>query len=187
MSIQEFISHYGYLTLIIGTFLEGETILVLAGVAAKIGYLKLVGVIMAAFLGTFAGDQLFFFMGRYNGKKILAHRPRWQSKAKKVNKWIKDHQNPVILGFRFLYGFRTITPFIIGMSEIPTRKFFIFNFFGALLWAVVFASVGYVFGQAAEYVLKDIRQYELEIFAGVAIAGAGVWLWHFFRRNEKHL
>jgi membrane protein DedA with SNARE-associated domain len=187
MSLKEFIAHYGYIAVLIGTFLEGETILVLAGVAAKIGYLKLFGVILAAFFGTFGGDQLFFFMGRYKGQKIMARRPQWQYKAKKVNTWVKDHQNLVMLGFRFLYGFRTITPFIIGMSEIKTRKFFVFNFLGALLWSFVIASAGYVFGHAAEYIFKDIQRYELEIFAGVAIVGGVVWLWRIFNRNANHL
>jgi membrane protein DedA with SNARE-associated domain len=185
--LQQYITHYGYIAVMIGTFLEGETILILAGVAVKIGYLKMMGVILAAFFGTFGGDQLFFFIGRYKGPRILARRPQWLHKAKKVNKWINDHQNTVMLGFRFLYGFRTITPFIIGMSGIPTRKFFIFNFFGALIWSVIVASAGYIFGHAAEYVFKDIRQYELKIFAGIAIAGAGVWLWRILSGKTKHL
>ena len=46
--------------LMAATFLEGETILVLAGLAAHQGYLVLTWVILAAFLGSLCGDQLFF-------------------------------------------------------------------------------------------------------------------------------
>jgi membrane protein DedA with SNARE-associated domain len=51
---------YGYWAIFIGTFAEGETILILGGIAAKLGYLALPWVILAAFVGGLCGDQLFF-------------------------------------------------------------------------------------------------------------------------------
>ena len=60
MDLQGVIENYGYAAILIGTFLEGETILVLAGLAAHQGYLVLTWVILAAFLGSLCGDQLFF-------------------------------------------------------------------------------------------------------------------------------
>ncbi len=63
MDLQSIIEHYGYAAILIGTFLEGETILVLAGLAAHQGYLVLSWVISAAFLGSLCGDQLFFIWG----------------------------------------------------------------------------------------------------------------------------
>ena len=60
MDLQSIIENYGYAAILIGTFLEGETILMLAGLAAHQGYLVLTGVIFAAFLGSLSGDQLFF-------------------------------------------------------------------------------------------------------------------------------
>ena len=62
MSLEQLIESYGYIVLVIGTFLEGETILVLGGIAAKLGYLQLYGVVLAAFIGSLAGDQLYFFL-----------------------------------------------------------------------------------------------------------------------------
>ena len=60
MDLQNTIETYRYAAILIGTFLEGETILVLAGLAAHQGYLMLTGVILAAFFGSLCGDQLFF-------------------------------------------------------------------------------------------------------------------------------
>jgi membrane protein DedA with SNARE-associated domain len=42
--LQALIAKYGYLAILIGTFFEGETILVLGGFAAHRGYLMLAGV-----------------------------------------------------------------------------------------------------------------------------------------------
>ncbi len=188
ISLENFLAHYGYLALFIGTFLEGETILILGGISAKIGYLKLPGVITAAFLGTLAGDQLFFFLGRLKGQKFIANRPKWQSKAKKVNHWLEMNEKAVIVGFRFFYGFRTVTPFVIGMSSIRTGKFLFFNILGALIWAVVIGGVGYFFGHALDLALGHIRHFEISVLVGVAVVGAVIWLWHFFvQRKDNRL
>lgn len=41
MNLDTVISEYGYLAILVGTFLEGVTILVLGAVAARFGYLEL--------------------------------------------------------------------------------------------------------------------------------------------------
>ena len=58
MSLQQLITDYGYLAILMGTFLEGETILILGGFASHRGYLELPWVVVSAFIGTLAGDQL---------------------------------------------------------------------------------------------------------------------------------
>ena len=63
LTLESIIDTYGYVAVTIGTFFEGETILVIAGFAAHQGYMKLPGVIIAAFIGTVFGDQLFFYLG----------------------------------------------------------------------------------------------------------------------------
>ena len=68
---ENWVTHFGYMAILIGTFLEGETILVLGGFLAHRGYLHLPWVIASAFAGTFAGDQLYFYLGRFKGMKGL--------------------------------------------------------------------------------------------------------------------
>lgn len=63
MTLDQLIDTYGYWAILVGTLLEGETILLLGGFAAYQGYLALPWVILAAFIGAFCGDQLFFFLG----------------------------------------------------------------------------------------------------------------------------
>ena len=61
--LESLLNEYGYPVLLIGTFLEGETILILGGMAAHLDYLSLGWVIACGFLGTLFGDQLYFFLG----------------------------------------------------------------------------------------------------------------------------
>jgi membrane protein DedA with SNARE-associated domain len=185
MTLEYLISHYGYVALVIGTFLEGESILIVAGFAVHLGYLKLQWVILAAFAGSVAGDQLYFFLGRVKGEVFLQRRPRWETKVRRVWKLLDRYRTPLILGFRFAYGLRTVTPFAIGLSNIRTSRFLVLNMIGALGWSVVVALVGYFFGAAARAAAVDVRKYEHWIVCGILLAAAVVWIIYFLHKRKK--
>lgn len=181
MDLQQIISDYGYLALFILTFLEGETVLVIAGFLAFQGKLDFMWVVIIAFLGTFAGDQTFFYLGRFKGIAFLEKRPLWHSKTDKVFDLLSRHQIKVVLGFRFLYGVRNVTPFVIGASRMNPLKFFVLNFLGALVWAIVVAYLGYQFGHLAEKMMGHIQKYEMYILGALIVGG----LFLFWRSTHK--
>jgi membrane protein DedA with SNARE-associated domain len=166
----------------IGSFLEGETVLVLGGFAAHGGYLELPWVIVSAFLGSLFGDQLYYFIGRIKGKSILEKRPIWKAKSEKIFSLLHKHQILLILGFRFLYGLRTVTPFVIGASKITPTRFIILNILGAAIWAVIVGSMGYLFGYTLKIFIDNVKKYELLVFAGLAGVGIIIWLLRFAKK-----
>jgi membrane protein DedA with SNARE-associated domain len=186
MTLEYLISQYGYAALFIGVFLEGETILILAGLTAHLGHLKLTWVILIAFAGSLAGDQLYFFLGRMKGKSFLEKRPLWESKVKKVLKLFDHYRTVLMLGFRFMYGFRTVTPFAIGLSGISTFRFFVFNTIGAAMWTVAVAFAGYLFGAIAKAVIFDVKKYEHWVAFGVLCISALVWIIYFLHNRAKY-
>lgn len=185
MPVEEWIANYGYVAVLLGTFLEGETVLVIAGFVAHRGHLELWLVIAAAFLGTFLGDQLFFYLGRVKGDDVLNKRPAWKAKSGRVLALLTRHQLWLILGFRFLYGLRTVTPFLIGVSGVAPLRFLVLNGIGALVWAIVVGLLGYFLGHAVELVLGEVKRYELWIIALIAFLGGCIWLAHRFNRTKR--
>jgi membrane protein DedA with SNARE-associated domain len=184
MEIQPYIIHYGYIVILLGTFFEGETVLVLAGFLAHRGYLAFYLVVLCAFAGTFAGDQLYFFIGRKKGMAYIDTRQTWKVKSGRILKLMRQHQTLVILLFRFIYGFRTITPFLIGASGISPWRFIVLNSMGGLTWAFAIASLGYVFGHAAELLLHDIKLYEFTIMGAIILVGLVIWMLYFIARKR---
>ncbi|WP_321366293.1 DedA family protein [uncultured Desulfuromusa sp.] len=182
--MESFIQHYGYLAILLGTFLEGETILVLSGFAAHRGYLHLPWVITAAFLGTLLGDQLFFYLGRRHSEYLLKRRPHWRLRLERTRRLIHSYRILLILGFRFLYGLRTITPFALGMSQVSWQLFLPLNILGAAIWAVCFGCAGYLFGHAVEIFLGDVKQYEYWLFSVLAGGGCIFWIIHRIRHKS---
>ncbi len=184
MSFEVLISTYGYAAVAIGTLFEGETILVVAGFAAHQGYLKLPWVIFYGFLGTLCSDQLTFYLGRVQGTKMLDKRPYWRSKSRRVFDLMRRNQTWLVLGFRFFYGFRTITPFLLGTGNISPLRYLILNIFGAIIWAIGIAFSGYLFGQVVELFLGKLKRYELYFFISLLVIGAVVWSVYWIRRHK---
>ncbi|MEF3696938.1 DedA family protein [Desulfolutivibrio sp.] len=187
--LQEVIRNYGYLALFIGTFLEGETILLLAGFAVQTGNfgLSLHGIILTAFAGSLAGDQAAFFIGRYFGNRFLKRREKWQERAARVHKLLERYHEVLILTFRFFYGLRNLTPFILGTTDISVKKFFALNAIGAFVWAVAFGCIGYLFGDilenVLESVLKEVHNVELIIFGVIALVVLLFWIRKMLRKK----
>ena len=163
--------------MLLGTFLEGETILLLGGVAAQMGALDVSLVMLAAFVGSTSGDQLYYFIGRWKGQALLDRFPRWRRPASRVGEHIKRHQNLIILAFRFFYGLRNVSPFVLGIYRISIPKFVTLNIIGAALWAFSFTMLGFLLGEAHERILG--KDYGLILF-GILLLGA--LLYWFYRR-----
>jgi len=183
--LESLLTSYGYPILLIGTFLEGETILVLGGVAAQLGYLSLPWVIVCGFAGTLFGDQLYFYLGRRHGGAWLARRPGWKARSQRVHRIMERYPVLLILGFRFLYGLRTVTPFALGTSRVSYPLFTLLNVIGAAVWAAAIALAGFYFGHGVELLLGEIRHYEIEVMAFVGIAGIVAWTVILLRRRSR--
>lgn len=177
------IQQYGYALVFVFTLLEGETVVALAGFAAYQGYLNLGYVILIAIAGAIAGDQAFFYFGRYKGKQFLAKRPKLLNRIHRIHLVIERHQNLLIFGSRFMYGFRTVIPIAIGTTNVKGSKFFILNVLGAVVWGVFFAVGGFAFGNALERFIGHVRRAEKFIIIGVLVGALLVQLIVFLRRR----
>ncbi|HAC6040730.1 TPA_asm: DedA family protein [Salmonella enterica subsp. enterica serovar Enteritidis] len=180
MDINTLITHYGYAALVIGSMAEGETVTLLGGVAAHQGLLKFPLVAAAVALGGMMGDQLLYLLGRCYGGKILRRFPRYHTKIRRAQKIIQRHPYLFVIGTRFMYGFRVVGPLLIGASRLPPKIFLPLNIVGALIWALLFTTLGYLGGEVIAPWLHDLDQHLRHgvwlILAIVLVVGVRWWL-----------
>lgn len=180
MDINTLITHYGYAALVIGSMAEGETVTLLGGVAAHQGLLKFPLVAAAVALGGMMGDQLLYLLGRCYGGKILRRFPRYHTKIRRAQKMIQRHPYLFVIGTRFMYGFRVVGPLLIGASRLPPKIFLPLNIVGALIWALLFTTLGYLGGEVIAPCLHDLDQHLRHgvwlILAIVLVVGVRWWL-----------
>ena len=179
-----FITNYGYLAVLLGTMLEGETIVLVAGFLAHQGYLSLPLIIFSAIIGSSISDQGLFFLSRLKGRKLLSHFPKLYARVVKLAE--KMAARPIgltafALGFRFLYGLRNIAPVFLGMSNLSTTRFVVLNAIGAVLWATTFSCTGYYLAKAINAISGNLARYELVFVILLLAAGAGWTLYRHWR------
>ncbi len=182
MDLEQLLLSYGYPIIFLVTFLEGETIVIIAGFLASRGYLDLWGVIAAAFFGSTFGDQLYFYIGRTQGGKLLKKKPQWREKADRAIKLLHRYQNLLIVSYRFLYGIRIVTPFVIGASGIKPMRHLILNMVGAAIWASSFAYAGSMLGDTLQKILKKYEKTAMAVIVGTI---ALVWLYSKWSKRRK--
>ena len=168
MELGPLIRDYGYLAVFVGNLFEGETVVLLAGAAVHFGFLDMAGVLASALAGSVAGDQLWFFLGRRWGPRILSRHPSWQERAERVHRYMRRHQDLLMFSFRFYYGLRTVTPFAIGSAQVSPLRFCTLNFASAVLWTCVFVFAGYFLGGATERLVAD-KAYVPYALGGAAL------------------
>lgn len=154
------IAQYGLITVLAGTLVEGETVLLLAGYAAHQGYLDFAAVVAVATLGAVIGDQVWFVLGRHQGNHLVARRPWLGDKVRRAVALIERHPLKILLAMRFAWGLRIALPVAVGMSRVPWRRFLLLNLLSALLWAPLVAGVGYVFGALLSRHVEGLHRVE---------------------------
>lgn len=185
MNVASLIAEYGYVALFVGTLLEGETVLILAGFAAHQGYLQLDWVIVTALAGGFCGDQFYFWLGRRHGTWVLSRYPKFVPLLARVNVLIERYHEVLIVAVRFLYGLRTIGPLAFGMSHVQAWRFGLFNMLGAAVWAAGVGGAGFLFGRVMKLWLHDLKQIEAWLLLGLLSGSLIFFGWRRWRSRKK--
>ncbi len=178
---------YQYWVVIIGALVEGEMILILAGAAAYYGLMHVHLVILIAFIGALLHDNALFFVGRFLGKKLLEAYPKILKKTEKVMSYILKYNTYFILGFRFVYGIRTITPLVIGTSSIKFLRYTTLVTISAFTWATIVVYFGYSSALALEAIVENFDRYRryLGIGLGIVLVLLIGWLQYRSQRKKK--
>jgi membrane protein DedA with SNARE-associated domain len=189
MDISQLIADHGayfYLIAFIWTFLEGETFVLFAGFAAAQGLLNPFLLFLATLLGSFSGDQTYFWIGRYFGLGLLNRFPRWRYGVEAALYWLERYNTGFILTFRFIYGVRNFSSFAMGMSAVHWKRFLTLNFVAAGLWAASFVAVGYFLGHAFRAVLGHLmRSFSLVMLVAFITFAIVVWLVHRLQKRRQ--
>lgn len=185
IDVNDLLINYGYWAVFIGCLLEGETVLILGGLAAHQNVLHWPQVIAYATLGGMLGDQMLFWTGRYFGPKIMPRLHRQQATIDRVSGLIERYPTASIFSVRFLYGMRLIGPLVIGASGLSALRFSLINLIGAAVWATLFVTAGYWAGEALENLLGNLKPYRLPIFIGVVVVALAVAVFRHYRRKAK--
>ena len=183
MDIGALLQQHIYPAIVLGSLMEGETTVVLAGYAAHQGYAPLWAVMVLTAGINFVVDLSWFLLGRWRGPQLLVRLPSLRKGVDAVTPQLLQHRRKIIFLVRFMVGLRTAGPIALGIASVPVQEFIVFNALGAAVWSVTFAGLGYVFGRAIAVFMGHLAHYETLVGSGIAVAGLCFLLWRYHRKR----
>lgn len=185
MDLGPLVQEHLYTALVLGSLVEGETTVTLAGYAAHQGYATLGKVIVVAAVVNFVLDLAWYGLGRWRGQALTARWPVLRRAVEKMSPRLHRNRRTAIFLVRFMYGLRTAGPIALGIVGVPWREVVVFNALGAAAWAAVIASLGYAFGHAVTVFLHELAHYELEAAIALAALVTAVLLLRRWRARHR--
>ncbi len=182
----ELLTSYGYIILFGWAMIEGETGLVVAGVLSHTGHMDLTLSIVSAGLGAFAGDQIYYYVGR-SGKKIvqrklITHRRKFALARRLLTRygWF------LIFLQRYMYGLRTVIPMTIGIVGFDKTKFAVINLVSAFAWAAIGIVLSYLFGAVILKIVNEVERYWYYSIPVAALMLLGTYAYIYYATKKKH-
>jgi membrane protein DedA with SNARE-associated domain len=187
LSLAELVHHFGAIGVGLGAGLEGETAVLIGGIATHHGLFSPFAAWIAAWLGSFFADQGFFLLGRWRRESKWVRRVSAKPAFSRAIGLIERFPFAFCIVFRFIYGMRVAGPIAIGLSRVRARIFLLLNFISAAVWAAVFTALGFYFGHTVELILRGIFSplHVVLLAMLVGFGGISLWLWRIRRRPQK--
>ncbi len=141
--------HFAYVGAFIWSFFEGETFVLLAAALGHATGLVDPWVLMfTVWIGSFLGDQCWFFLGRRYGARVVRRIPGAEAKILRAVAFVERFGPVFILSFRFAYGIRNVASVACGMTAMSYPYFAALNFVAAGIWAATFVAAGWFLAEA---------------------------------------
>jgi membrane protein DedA with SNARE-associated domain len=178
------LKEYGYVILFLWSILEGEIGLIMGGIMTHTGDMNYFMAIFWAGLGGFTGDQIYFYIGRFNKGLIQRKLHKQRRKFAIAHLLLKKYGWPIIFVQRYMYGLRTVIPMSIGITKYPAKQFAVINLLSAWVWAAITITPAYIYG--AE-ILDALDFAKAHWYFALPIAlGFLYGIHYYFRKLEQH-
>ncbi|MDF3054250.1 MAG: hypothetical protein K0Q74_157 [Gammaproteobacteria bacterium] len=183
-----------FVLLALGIFalpLPDETLLVFAGVLIAKQQLQAIPTILCCVGGSLLGITLSYFIGKTAGIWLIRKYGHWvrltEARMERVHNWFERIGCWALLIGYFIPGIRHMTGYAAGITELDYRKFALFAYSGAVIWANVFLAIGYFLGNKWLHIMDMVDQtgYALLLIVTVLAIGGGVVWWRVKRLNNN--
>ncbi len=178
------LKEYGYFVLFLWSIFEGEMGLIMGGIMSHTGDMQYMMTIFVAGLGGFTGDQIYFYIGRFNKGYIQRKLHSRRRKFAIAHLLLKKYGWPIIFMQRYMYGLRTVIPMSIGITKYSAKKFALINLLSAWVWAAITVTPAYLYGEEILSLLNNAKHYWYFILPIIGVFIYGIYT--YFQKIERH-
>ncbi len=163
--------------LFVGFVLPGETVALLAGAAAKLGHVSLVGVLIVVILAAVVGDTVGYEIGRHVGPRVLQLKvlQRRRKRLDDAQDFLARRGGSAVFLGRWVAFFRAVMPALAGTARMHYPKFLGYNAAGGLAWGATVVLLGYAAGASYARVEKTFGRDAAVVVLAVVVIAVVVW------------
>lgn len=197
--ITRFMEEYGYLGIALIIALENvfppipsEIVLPFGGFMTTNSSLTVIGVIIAATIGSVAGAVILYGVGRaLDVERLEKIIDRWghvlrikKEDVYRADAWFDKYGYWTVLFCRMVPLVRSLISIPAGMSNMKFGLFLLFTTIGTVIWNTILVTVGAALGENWHSITNFMDIYSNIAYTIIALAGIGFIIW-FVRRNKK--
>jgi membrane protein DedA with SNARE-associated domain len=173
--------------LFVGFVIPGETVALLAGAAAKLGHVSLVGVLVVVIVAAIVGDTVGYEVGRLVGPRVLNLRvlAKRRQRLDDARDFLARRGGSAVFLGRWVAFFRAVMPALAGTSRMRYPKFLAFNAAGGIAWGATVVLLGYAAGASYRQVEKTFGPAAALVVLAVVIVAVVVWRVRRHRRDRR--
>ncbi len=186
MGLEHLVARYGLWAVFLGAAVEGDLTLILAGVAAHLGYFSFPLAIVAGTLGSQVGDLAWYCLGRWRGPRFREGR-LYRRVGPQIERLAERLGAVELIAARFVYGTKAASMVFWGLHGLALPRFLVIDAIGCAIGSLVFTGVGYAVSGSAAALLGKVRRVELWLLGAVAVGVLVVLIIHLTAKRELHI
>jgi membrane protein DedA with SNARE-associated domain len=169
--------------------MPADLLIMYLGYRVTVGEANPILVIATVVLAATVGSLALYALSRRLGRPTVLRFGRFihldERRLSQVEGWFAKRGTPAIVFGRLIPGLRTASSIVSGVFRIPYRQFSISIAASSFLWAIIYLTIGMLFGaayaQLSTYLAAHIEV--LIVFALAVVAtGAGIY---YLRRKQQ--
>lgn len=165
--------------------LPSEVVLLFAGFAVAQPehsgahhHLTMIGVIVAALLGTLAGSLVAYGVGRAGRLELLERHGRWLHigpvQIERADRWFRRYGESVVLFGRMIPLLRAFVSLPAGVARMPVVRFTVLTLLGSIPWVLALAFAGEAVGENWKSVRKGFEYVDYVVLGLIVLALLGL-------------
>ncbi len=186
MGLEHLVQRYGLVAVLLGSAIEGDFTLILAGVAAHLGYFPFALAVGAGAIGSFVGDLAWYTLGRVRGPRFRAG-GLYRRVGHRIEALARRMGPAELIAARFVYGTKAASMLFWGLHNLALAKFVAIDGIGAVVGAGVFTGLGYLVSGSATLLLGKVRRVQLWLLGALVVGVFLVVIINWTAKKELHI
>ncbi|HET7240938.1 MAG TPA: DedA family protein [Gemmatimonadales bacterium] len=186
MSFEHLILRYGLAAVFLGAAVEGDLTLILAGVAAHLGYFSYPTAVAACVVGGFLADLAWYTLGRLRGPRFRAGR-LYRRVGHRIEILARRLGAAELIASRFVDGTKAASMVFWGLNGMSLPRFLVVDAIGCVLGSLEFTGLGYALSGSATVLLGRVRRVERWLLGAVLVGALLVFVIHWTAKKELHV